>query len=339
MSFTTDSPALSFETIAVSKTPNLLNLNMTNVTKLTSSNYLMWSRQVQALLDGYDLGSYIDGSTTAPPLTITTDDGSAPNPDHALWKRQDRLIFSALLGAITMPLQPIVSTATTAADIWKTLNLTYAKPSRAHFKQLRQHIKHWTKGTKSVNEYFQGLTTKFDELALLGKSMDPEDQIEAILEGLPEDYKLVADQIEGRELPPSLTEIHEKLINHEAKLQIAAPPTSSVPVTANFSHHRGSHINHNNRGNHNRRGGYRGSSPQTWQQQQFHTPQQQGTGRGYQGRCQICSVYGHSARRCPQFQRRGNKLCNMIIGVKRWALSSTPRTVTILGILLLTLNG
>lgn len=205
-----------------------------------------------------------------------------------------------------------VSTAATAAEIWTTLSLTYAEPSIAHIKQLRQHLRTWTKGTKSINEYYQGFTTRFDQLALLGKPMDLEDQIEHILEGLPEDYKTVADQIEGREAPPSLTEIHEKLLNHEAKLQLVSPPPTSVPVTANFTNYRGNSSNNHNRQNNSRRGGYSGNQNQsqnqppiqhqTWKQQQLTASAQPNTGRGYQGRCQICSVYGHSARRCPQLQ-------------------------------------
>lgn len=87
----------------------------------------------------------------------------------------DRLIYSSLLGAITTTLQPLLSTATTSAEIWETLNSTYAKPSRGHINQLRQQIKNWTKGNKSIDEYFQGLTTRFDQLALLGKPFDHED--------------------------------------------------------------------------------------------------------------------------------------------------------------------
>ena len=197
-----------------------------------------------------------------------------------MWKRQDRLIYNALLGAITTSLQPLTSTANTAAEIWTTLNMTYAKPSRAHIKQLRQHLKNWTKGSKSINEYFQGFTTRFNQLALIGKPLDQEDQIEHILDGLPKDYKTVADQIEGREAPPSLTEIHEKLLNHEAKLQLVSTLVSSVPVTANFSNYCGSSNNHHNRQNNTRRGGsgrgYQGNH-QTWQKQQLVSPQQQGT--------------------------------------------------------------
>lgn len=147
------SPASNSETINISETQSILNLNMTNVTKLTASNFLMWSRQVLALLDGYDLSSYIDGSGIIPSPTNTVDGVTTPNPAYAIWKRQDRLIYSSLLGAITVTIQPILSTTTTSYQIWETLSTTYAKPSRAHVKQIRQQLKTWTKGTMTIDAY------------------------------------------------------------------------------------------------------------------------------------------------------------------------------------------
>lgn len=189
------------------------------------------------------------------------------------------------MGTITPTLQPILSTTTTTAQIWSTLNLTYAKPSRGHIQQIKEQIKSWTKGTSSINEYYQGLTTRFDTLALLGKPYDHEDQIEQILAGLPKDYKTLVDQIEGRDVAPSLTELHEKLITHEAKLQAATPVNSPAPVSANFTNYRGNSGNSQNRGHQqSKRGGYRGH--QTWQQQQQSSPTSNpNTSRGYQGKC------------------------------------------------------
>ena len=216
------SPASNAETITVSDTVKLLNINMTNVTKLTASNFLMWSRQVHALLDGYDLAGHLDGSVIIPPPTNTVDGVTTPNPEYTLRKRQDKLIYSALLGAITVTIQPILSTATTSNHIWETLSETYAKPSRAYVKQIRQQLKTWTKGTTSIDVYVQGFITRFDQLALLGKPIDIEDQLEYVLEGLPEDYKQVIDAIKGRDSPPSLTEVHEKLLNHEVNFKAKA---------------------------------------------------------------------------------------------------------------------
>ncbi|CAA7023370.1 unnamed protein product [Microthlaspi erraticum] len=229
------------------------NINMSNITKLNSTNYLMWSLQVHALLDGYDLAGYLDESSATPPATLTTNEVTSVNPAHTKWKHQDRLIYSGLLGAISLTIQPILSTSRTSAEIWSTLASTYAKPSRGHIKQIKHQLKQWSKGTKSIDEYIHGFTMRFDQLAILGKPIDHEDQLEYILEGLPEDYKSVVDQIEGRNTPPSLTEVHEKLLNREAKL-ISADSLE------------------------------------------------------YQGKCQLCGVQGHSAKRCPQLPSSYNTI-------------------------------
>lgn len=139
-----DTTVMPNETITVSENTTLLTVNMTNVTKLNAYNFLMWSLQILALLDGYGLAGFLDGSAIVPPSNVTTDGVATPNPAFVLWKRQDRLIYSALLGAITTTLQPLLSKTTTSAEIWTTLTSTYAKPSRGHIKQLKQQLKQWT---------------------------------------------------------------------------------------------------------------------------------------------------------------------------------------------------
>ncbi|KFK34953.1 hypothetical protein AALP_AA5G215500 [Arabis alpina] len=212
----------------------LLNLNMSNVSKLTATNYLMWSIQIRALLDGYDLANYLDESLTIPDATITTGDQTTANPAFTFWKRQDKLIFSALIGAISSSLQPLVSRAKTSSAIWSTLASTYAKPSRGHVRQLKNQLKDWKKENKTIDVYLQGVVTRLDQLAILGTTIGHEEQIDQILGGLPEEYKTVIDQVEGRDAPPSIPELHERLLNHEAKLLSSADISfSPAPVNAN----------------------------------------------------------------------------------------------------------
>ncbi|XP_010485012.1 PREDICTED: uncharacterized protein LOC104763323 [Camelina sativa] len=258
---TTD-PQVTTSTDAVPlTTSSLLHINMTNVTKLTSTNYLMWSRQVNALLDGYDLGTFLDVEATKPDPMITTAGSTTANPAYAVWTRQDKLIYSALLGAISLAVQPLLSRASTSAD-----------------------------GTCTIDEYVQGLTMWFDQLALLGKPEDHEDQIRYILKGLLEDYKTVIDQTEGRDVAPSIPELHEKLLNREATLLTSANVVSA-PITANYVHNnQRSKSSHPRQHQHN----------QDWSNQQ-NGGQHRGS-RPYLGKCQISGTQGHSARRCPQFQ-------------------------------------
>ncbi|XP_010507398.1 PREDICTED: uncharacterized protein LOC104784014 [Camelina sativa] len=215
-------------------TESVLNINMSHVTRLTSSNYLMWSLQVRSFLDGHGLSGHLDAAATVPAATIA----GQPNPNFVKWSRQDNLIYSALIGTITVTLQPLVSRTTTASQIWTKLASTYAKPSRGHIKQLKTQLKNFTKGPKSIDEYVQGVTNRLDQLAILGKSYDHEDAIELILDGLPEDYKTVVDQIEGKDTPPSLTEVHERLLNQEAKLLSVVSTTAQHSVFSDLRQQR-----------------------------------------------------------------------------------------------------
>lgn len=132
----------NIETITVSDSSHLLNVNMANVSKLIASNFFMWSHQVHALLEGYDLVGYLDGTVIMPPQTVTTAGVVTVSTAYTLWERQDKLIYSAFIGAITAFIQPLLSTTTTSAQIWEKLSSSYAKQSRGHILQLKEQIKH-----------------------------------------------------------------------------------------------------------------------------------------------------------------------------------------------------
>nr|CAN82540.1 hypothetical protein VITISV_015270 [Vitis vinifera] len=146
----------------------------------------------------YDLHHFIDGAHTPPPPTVIVTGVASPNPTYTTWKHHDCLIFSALLGAISVSLQPHIARTTTSLDAWQTLANTYAKPSRGHIKQLKEQLKWCTKGSKSISEYMQVIKTHADELALLGKLVDDEDLIDRVLEGLSDEYKSIIDAINAR---------------------------------------------------------------------------------------------------------------------------------------------
>lgn len=106
----------------------LLSVNMSSVTKLTHQNYLMWRHQVRALLEGHELHQFIDGFGVAPAPTIQADGVTSPNPAYAPWRRQDRLLYSAIIGAISLPLQTLVATADTTKQMWDSLAETDQRP-------------------------------------------------------------------------------------------------------------------------------------------------------------------------------------------------------------------
>ncbi|RVW99908.1 Retrovirus-related Pol polyprotein from transposon RE2 [Vitis vinifera] len=108
----------------------LRTINLSNITKLSSINYLTWSLQIRSLLESYDLHHFIDDTHSPPPPTVTVTGVASPNLAYTTWKRQDCLIFSVFLGAISVSLQSLISCTTTSLDAWQTLANTYIKQSR-----------------------------------------------------------------------------------------------------------------------------------------------------------------------------------------------------------------
>ena len=64
----------------------LLSVNMSSVTKLTTTNYLMWSRQIRALLEGHELHHFIETNHRTPDQTVLVNGELQPNPAFAPWR-------------------------------------------------------------------------------------------------------------------------------------------------------------------------------------------------------------------------------------------------------------
>ncbi|KAK9048876.1 hypothetical protein SSX86_032155 [Deinandra increscens subsp. villosa] len=296
----------------------LLNPSMKDLTvvtfpatlKLTDSNYLAWKTQVEALLYGLDLYKFIDGSYPAPQPVIATDGTKTPHEDYSTWFRQDRLLFGAIVGSLSPQIVPLITGSSSSRDAWETLSKTYASPTRGHIKQLKQRLKQTVKTpTQSITEYMQTIKTIVDELAILGKKMDDEDVIDAILIGLDNNaYKPIMDAVLARDTPISFSELHEKLINHELTLtqQMGShgihQPTSAFYMQNNSNRKTGSY-----RHNH---------GPPTFRNQDSYnkyatssaagilpTPTSFSGPKPYLGTCQWCQQKGHPLGQCSIFKK------------------------------------
>ncbi|RVX13659.1 Retrovirus-related Pol polyprotein from transposon RE1 [Vitis vinifera] len=218
-------------------TKPLTMITIHNSIKLTPTNYLSWKTQMEAILIGYDLQKFIDGSHPAPPTTITTNNVVSTNPAYQTWLRQDKLLFGALVGTLSPTLVPLITQSKTSYEAWQILANTYARPSRGHIKQLKDHLKNITKGSQSITDYMQSIKTQADELAALGKPLDQEDLIKKVLEGLDENYQSIIDVVNGRDSTISFDELHEKLINKELSLRNKISP-SPLPASAHATNVR-----------------------------------------------------------------------------------------------------
>lgn len=103
----------------------IFNINMNAVTRLTeiqlhhmeSPSYsVSWRAQSPAI-------HYRTAEIPQP--TLQVNNNTVTNPAYTAWCRQDKLIFAALLGSISLSLQPMISTATSSLEAWNPPNFRY----------------------------------------------------------------------------------------------------------------------------------------------------------------------------------------------------------------------
>lgn len=106
-------------------------------TKLTQSNFPVWKTQVHSTLIGLGLLGYIDGNIIIPDKILKD---SELNPALVIWNRKDKIILSAMVGSCHESIQPLVSTATSAKDMWNRLVTLYVNRSRSRVMSLKSRL-------------------------------------------------------------------------------------------------------------------------------------------------------------------------------------------------------
>lgn len=96
--------------------------------KLTTTNYFHWKAQFDALLIGYDLIGYVDGSIPCP-SNITTGSPADSMVQRWFWICQDKLILVAILVSFSKDVVPLFSCAQTSKAAWDKLATLYATAS------------------------------------------------------------------------------------------------------------------------------------------------------------------------------------------------------------------
>ncbi|MCH99946.1 hypothetical protein A2U01_0020961, partial [Trifolium medium] len=255
-----------------------LNVGSQIYIKLNGENYLAWLIQFRALLTGYDLLGYVDGTKLCPSQTLPN--AATTNPAYTHWIRQDQLILHAIISSVAATVVTHLGTVTNAKQAWDILKTMYAGKSRIRIMALKQRISTFGKGTQSMAAYLQGIKAIAEELFIIDNPLDSTDLVIHTLNGLTTEYREIAVALRSRESPIEFAELHEKLMDFDMLLHREEPAMSDPPVvTANAaSRFRGQQ--HQSRHNGNRTSH---TSAETNESQVV---------------CQYCGKPGHIARNC-----------------------------------------
>jgi hypothetical protein len=183
--------------------------------KLTPSTFPQWHAQFEALLIGYDLLDYVEGTLLCPSSSGTTTDELC----KLYWVRQDKLILSVILASTSPSITPLIATAKTSHEAWKKLKNLYASRSRTRAMQLKEELTLIQRGHRSITEYLHAVKTLADEIAIIDHLISDDDLTFYVLNGLGSEFQEIVAPIRARESPLAFEELHELLVGHKAYLR------------------------------------------------------------------------------------------------------------------------
>ncbi|KAL9451630.1 hypothetical protein AB3S75_013236 [Citrus x aurantiifolia] len=187
--------------------------------KLTPTNYYSWKTQFDALLYGYDLLGYIDGTKPCPSPETTVDEKIVPNPVFTLWMRQDKLFLLGIIGSLSHKVVLVTRSCKTSTEAWNRLAKLYANPSSSRIMGLAEQLTLINRGSQPVADYLATTHDITDELALIGAPIPNQYLITHTLNGMGTEFKELAAAVRARDTVISFDELHDKLVEYEAFLK------------------------------------------------------------------------------------------------------------------------
>lgn len=271
--------------------------------KLTEDNFLLWKQQIKLIIKAHQLHRFLI-SPSIPSRYASEEDRMTGtlNPEFTQWEQQDSLFLSWLQSFVTAPILTRLIGCVNSWQLWERLHNHFNSKTRAHARMLRTELRNTKKDDRPITEFVLVIV---DSLYSIGGPISPQEQLDVILEGLPEEYDPLINLVNTRFEPFDVDELESLLLAHEVRLQKYKQITTSNVAMANVTQVSPAESSLSS-----------SSTPQAnvaQNSQLYSAPPSshfgggrngrgRGRGRGRGGRysiqCQLCKKYGQDATSC-----------------------------------------
>ncbi|KAI0523208.1 hypothetical protein KFK09_005602 [Dendrobium nobile] len=199
------------------------NLKLLVPHALTPDNFPIWSTQIAKLFKVNGFASFLDSS-----FAQENDD---PNQDPQIRRITDQNLATAMCSTISPAVLPYVIHLESTSDIWTTLHTIFQSSNRSKVIQLKNELHNISMQNISMTQYLTEIKKIVDQISSAGLSVDPEDVIIYILNGLPPEYLPFTTTIRTMQSPLSLDTLYALLMSKEIHLKTATLKYPKLPDT------------------------------------------------------------------------------------------------------------
>ncbi|KAI0519731.1 hypothetical protein KFK09_007190 [Dendrobium nobile] len=196
------------------------NLRTLVPTQLTTDNYAIWKSQIVNLLRANGFEHFLDPSCTPSTLQETSTASSITSQSTAAtWLLTDQNLSAAKCSTISPTILPYVLHLDSTASIWKALEMRFQSSNRSKVIQLKNELHNVSMKNQSMIQYLTFIKTLVNQIAAAGSTIDTEDIIMYILNGLSPPYQAFKTTIHTMQNSLSLDNFYLLLISEESHVQ------------------------------------------------------------------------------------------------------------------------
>jgi hypothetical protein len=156
-------------------------------TRMDGSNYPTWKFQCCPILQSHDLLGFVDGTQPCPAKFLPDANGNDStnlNLEYVLWLKKDQFVMSWLNASLTDKVLSTLYGLCSARQVWMSLSKRYAFQSRSRVLNLKRQLQNLHQGSKTCIKYLHEAKLCADQLAAVGKPVEEDDLISAVIGGL-----------------------------------------------------------------------------------------------------------------------------------------------------------
>ncbi|PKU82139.1 Retrovirus-related Pol polyprotein from transposon TNT 1-94 [Dendrobium catenatum] len=180
-------------------------------TQLILENYAIWRLQLFQHFSANGFEDHLTGTDSRPPSSAVS--------EFKTWTLVDQNLVSALLSTISPSILPYVISLGTAHDVWLTLERRLQPTNRSRVIQLKNELHQIQMCDHTMRQYLDQIKILVDNITAAGSTIDTEDIILYILNGLPAAYNAFTTAIRASLQPISLDDLYSLLCSEEINLQ------------------------------------------------------------------------------------------------------------------------
>ncbi|GAU26016.1 hypothetical protein TSUD_64040 [Trifolium subterraneum] len=272
--------------------------------KLDEKNFLLWSQQVNGVITAHNLHRFVV-NPNIPLQFATVNDRIEGNTseEYRKWLFKDQTLFTWLLSTISDSVLPRVLHCKHSHEVWDKIHKYFNSVLKSRIRQLRSELKNTKKLARSVSEYLLRIKSIVNSLIAMSEVVSEQEQVDAILDGLPEDFNSFVMMVYSRFDTPTVEDIEGLLMLQEAQFEKFRQELANPNVSANVAQME-SKNHHSNQdtedtesvnesyGSNTYRGRGRGKGRARGRDKAPITP------NAGKVQCQICAKHNHDAANC-----------------------------------------